>query len=177
MARGLQNVSPETTWVQCGCYKLKPMKVVFREQEWLTHLARAVCVSGALCASPSPGPRGCEAALPHPRTQRSALGAATSYWGVPFLSSREHHRELTSSPFLPSALWFSKLGICVILKFRLEEVFLFLRRSKANGKKTKLCLIYNARASSFLSYADDPSAKITISRNLEEETVVPVALT
>lgn len=45
------------------------------------------------------------------------------------------------------------------------------------GKKTKLCLIYNARASSFLSYADDPSAKITISRNLEEETVVPVALT
>lgn len=131
-----------------------------------------VCQRGSLC-QPQPG----GARLLSRTRARSALGAATRYWGVSFLSSREHDRELTSSPFLPSALWFSKLGICVILKFRLEEVFLFLRRSKANGKKTKLCLIYNARASSFLSYADDPSAKITISRNLEEETVVPVALT
>lgn len=61
------------------------MKVVFLEQEWLTQPARALCVSWALCASPSHGPRGCSPAPARTRARRAWCCNMLLRYFLPFI--------------------------------------------------------------------------------------------
>lgn len=159
------------------CYRPKPMKAVSQECQWLTEPIRAFCVSWALCA-PATATRVLVRSHTrvHPHTQRTCCCNMPLRYFLPFIQrALQGINQLSLSSLHTVILQTRNSGNSEI---QTGGGFPHSVQIKGKqGKKTKLCLIYNARASSFLSYADDPSTKITISRNLEEETVVPVALT